>query len=120
MSTIIHDLRCMQCGVVQVNVAIESGNTSVSCPLCAGPTQISWAHGKPPATDVYGQARYNLGTGREETSSRGAEKYMQGLGYDGHAGDRVHGGRVEHRIVGTGYSYSGQGSRQSTAERAKA
>lgn len=120
MSTIIHDLRCVDCEVVQRNVAMVPGSIPASCPLCSGPSVISWAHGKPPATDVYGQERWNEGTGRMEKSSRGAEKYMQSLGYDGHAGDRVHGGRVEHRIVGTGYSYSGQGSRQSTAERAKA
>jgi len=88
------------------------------CPLCGGPGKANWEHGHPPATDVYGHETWNEGTGQYHTSSRAAEKCAQGMGYDGHAGDAVGGAKVEHRIVGTGYSYRGQGSRQSTGERA--
>jgi len=69
---------------------------------------------------VYGQERWNEGTGRMERSSRGAEKYMQSQGFDGHAGDKVGGARVEHKLVGTGFSYRGQRIRTSTGERERA
>jgi hypothetical protein len=116
VSTIIHDLRCTVCKVLHLNVAVV-GRAIPACDLCGGETKVSWEGGKPPGTDVYGQARWNEGTGRMETSSRGAEKFMRSQGWDGHAGDKVHGARVEHKLVGTGYSYRGQGSRVSTGER---
>jgi hypothetical protein len=117
VSTIIHDLRCTQCGTLHLDTAIIDG-ARPACRLCGGEMKVSWEGGKPPGTDLYMTPQWNEGTGRYETSHASAEKYMrQEHGYEGGCGDKVHGARHEHRIVGTGYSYRGQGSRVSTAER---
>jgi hypothetical protein len=116
VSTIIHDLRCKDCSTLHLNVAVESG-TLPGCTLCGGEMVVSWEGGKPPGTDVYGNPKWNEGTGRYESSHREAIKYMRSQGWEGEAGDPVGGARKEHKIVGRAISYPGQGSRVSTGER---
>jgi hypothetical protein len=118
VSKIFHDVECVDCGTIQKHVAMEPLQYP-SCPLCGGKGKANYEHGQPPGTDLYMTPKWNEGTGRMETSHREAEKYMRKKhGYEGGSGDKVGGARHEHRIVGTGYSYAGQGSRLSTAERA--
>jgi hypothetical protein len=117
MSAIIHDLRCTDCKVLHLNVAVANG-VKPACCLCGGETKVSWEGGKPPGTDIYSTPRWNEGTGRFERSHREAEKYMRSQGWEGGCGDKVGGARPDHSLKRTGFSYAGQGSRVSTGERA--
>lgn len=109
----LHDLRCAECGTVTLDVVVEN-HVYPPCILCGGKT--TWIPAKM-TTDLFGTPQYSDATGDFNSSQREKEKKMAGLGFYP-KGDKDHGARVELSIKRTGFSYPGQGSRQSTAERA--
>ena len=116
MSLQVRDLRCVECGNVVLDVQCKYANYP-ECGICKGEMCVTWEAGRPPKTDVYGSPQWNEGVGDYVRSTRDAEKKMADEGFYP-AGDPVGGARSDHRIKGTGFSYSGQTSRLSTAERA--
>lgn len=86
---ILHDLRCKTCGFVEPDVAC-SGGCLPRCP-CGGAREVSWEHGKPPATDLISDThRFNRAFGMEFATTRDAERHAKRNGYEPCA-DRVHG-----------------------------
>jgi len=85
---IIHDLKCVMCGTVIESVPCEFGRYG-ACE-CGGERTVTWEGGQPPATDVFGDAKFNRAFNREFTSTREAERYGQKNGWEPCA-DRVHG-----------------------------
>jgi len=114
MSTQIRDLRCVDCGEVVFGVACAYRRYP-ACANCGGKLKITWEGGIAPATDVYGRPVYSDATGECHTSQREKAKAMAEWGFH-EAGDPVGGARREHKLRGTGFSFSGQSSRRTVSE----
>jgi len=112
MTRTLHDIRCTRCQTVALDVVIEN-HVYPKCQLCGGKTV--WIPSKV-TTDLFATPQYSDATGQFHSSQREKEKYMAERGYYG-KGDKEHGARPDLSIRGTGFSYSGQGSRTSTGER---
>lgn len=108
---VVHDLICKLCQKVTPNQMVEVGKYG-TCE-CGG--ERTWMPSKL-TSDVFGSETYSDAAGRSFTSQREKEKFMRSHGFEV-AGDPVGGARYTHRIEGTAFSYSGQGSKTSTAER---
>jgi hypothetical protein len=114
MSHQIRDLYCVDCGEPVFGVACAYREYP-DCASCGGEMRVTWEGGQPPSTDVYGCAQYSDATGECHTSQRAKARVMAEAGYH-EAGDPVGGARIEHRLNGTGFSFSGQGSRRTVSE----
>ncbi len=119
--SVIHDLRCTQCEAVEIGVWVEDGRFP-ACEACGGIRDwIPFVF----ATDVYTSEQYSDATGQMHTSQRDKDRTMweAGIAKNGvpfvPSGDYVHGGRPEHSIKDTAFSYRGQLQRISTGERAR-
>jgi hypothetical protein len=113
---IINDLLCKRCERIERDVHHVSGRIP-PCPFCRDCRTTIWDHGHAPYTDV-GEPVYNHGTGQYHRSHREAERYMRKRGWDGGIGDKVGGAREHTMLEDRAYSYVGQASRASSAERA--
>ena len=112
MTRTLHDIRCTRCKTVALDVVIED-HVYPPCTLCDGKTV--WVPSKV-TMDLFPTLQYSDAAGRSFSSQREKEKYMAELGFYG-KGDKDHGARPELSIKRSGFSYPGQGSRVSTAER---
>jgi hypothetical protein len=108
----LHDIRCIACGHERYDVVIEN-HIYPHCENCGDET--TWIPSKV-TTDLFATPQYSDATGEYHSSQREKEKAMRDLGYYP-KGDKDHGARPELSIKNTGFSYAGQGSRLSTAER---
>ena len=109
---ILHDLRCKACGAVEEDVRCSPP----SYPECVcGSTDRTWIPRKV-TSDIFSTPKFNHATGQWHTSTRDVESTMAKMGYSA-AGDKVHGARDETWIKESAFSFSGQGSRRSSAER---
>jgi hypothetical protein len=86
---VLHDLICAE-GHMELDVTVDPDKLP-TC-LCGSEMSVSWAHGKPPATDVKGSELYSEVTGEHYTSTREHERKMAARGYEP-AGDKVGGSR---------------------------
>ncbi len=129
----VNDLVCRDCRVLQED-ALYRNDARPACPVCHRPMEVSWEHGRPPATDLH-EARHFDGLDAQFTSARQAERAAQrrarewtadmqrrGLNLSweiqtGGAGDKRGGARDVRRKRGSAFAYQGQRNRQSTGER---
>ncbi len=118
-SRICHDLHCDICGHIESSVVVVD-HRYPACKKCGA--TMDWT----PAgfhADCFGTPQYSDATGEYHTSQRHKEQRMKeiGLATTGQPyyvkGDKEHGARPDLSIKKTGFSYSGQKSRISTAER---
>ena len=112
MTRTLHDIRCIACGHEKCDVVIEN-HVYPECEKCGD--QMSWVPAKM-TTDLFPTPQYSDATGELHSSQREKERAMARLGFYP-KGDKDHGARVDLSIKGTGFSYRGQTSRTSTAER---
>ena len=112
-----HDLQCEACGERHSDVPV-SGGVAPPCASCGGPCRIVFDRWTTVHTDLFSTPQYSDASGRWHRSQREKERCMREAGFEP-CGDRQHGGRPEHRIHETAFSYAGQASRQSTGERAR-
>ena len=110
-----HDLECSQCGAVEIDARVQGEITT--CILCQGMRKIVYDRWTTVHTDLFPTPQYSDASGRMHSSQREKERYMRELGYEV-CGDPKGGARPDHRIKDTAFSFSGQTSRRSTAERA--
>ena len=112
----IRDLRCDACNVVYDGVLCELDEYG-DCEQCGQPLkhQLSWngANG-----GLFGAPKYSDASGQYHSSQRDKEMFMARHGYHP-AGDKVGGARKTLRVEGSAFSYPGQRSRASTAERSQ-
>lgn len=112
MTRTLHDIRCTRCGTERADVVIEN-HVYPKCQQCGGKT--TWMPAKM-TTDLFATPQYSDATGQFHSSQREKERVMAEKGY-WPKGDKDHGARPDLSIKRTGFSYSGQSSRQSTGER---
>ncbi len=111
----IRDLRCVKCGTIRWNEPCKYGEYE-SCEECGSQMNITWEGGKPPATDIFGSAKYFDCTGGYHTSTREVDNVMRAEGFYA-AGDLVGGARKDHTLKHTYMSGAGLSRRTSTGER---
>jgi hypothetical protein len=114
MSLQTRDLYCQICGTVLEDVSCEY-RLYPACPECGGPMKVTWESGQPPNTDIHGVAEFSDATGMYHTSQRDKVRVMKECGYE-EAGDKVHGGRPDHTLKNSTFSYPGQRNKRTTAE----
>ena len=109
---ILHDLRCNRCEAIEEDVRCSPPDY----PACVcGSTDRAWVPRKV-TSDIFSTPKWNHATGQWHTSTRDVESAMAKLGYTP-AGDKVHGARDETWMKDSGFSFGGQQSRRSSAER---
>ena len=120
---VLHDIHCTRCSWERDGVVVDP-DAFPPCGKCGGPT--TWTP-RGFATDVH-EPEFNHATGEMHSRHRDVEmhvalqcrEYKEKTGIELEitpAGDKVGGARSELKINGSGFSYSGQGSRQSSGER---
>ena len=112
MALIIHDLRCKNCQRIEEGVAVKAGEYP-DCGVCGG--ERTWVP-RSFVLDLFGTPQYSDASGEFHSSQREKERFMAKHEFYG-AGDKEHGGRKELTMNRSAFSYRGQGSRVSTAER---
>ena len=111
---VLHAIHCTSAGCdYELEGAMISGGAFPKCPTCGGKT--TWTP-RGFNTDLYKTPKWNEASGQYHASTRDAERHMAELGFTP-AGDAVGGARPTLSIEGTGFSYAGQSSRQSSGER---
>lgn len=114
---IIHDLRCLECRDVAIDVACVNRPDGAMplCPKCGGERQ--WIPAKL-NTDIWGSGQYVTSLNREFASKSDLKRYLRENGLS-EAGDRKGGARNEsHLNMGKTFSYKGQVGRATRAESA--
>ena len=114
--SVLHDLGCTACGTRMLKVMVKV-DVLPPCQLCGGKTKTRYDDWKTVAGDFGCQPFYSDAAGRWFTSQHDQDRHMRGLDIPFYpAGDKVGGARTELKIHGSGFSYAGQGSRQSSQE----
>ena len=109
---IVHDVIC-DAGHFHADVLIDTEDIP-NCPECFEPCVVCWYRGKPPATDVLGNAHYSSVLGIEYTSTRDRDRQMAASGMQPGAnirgGPMTQGRRLPKHFTPDGYEAAWKGT----------